>query len=199
MSRLNRRITKSGKPDGRSTTLFKASGRQPLQAKLLRKGAHPREDNPHRPGPKYKPIDWTVVARLAQRGSTVKETAYVVGVHPDTLMRNPQFAQIYKKAFCEGNASLRRRQYRTAMNGSIPMNIWLGKNRLGQRNEVTSEDDSQNTLEMNVHHQYDIRNLSDNELEAWCFLLKKAAGLADPNVTVELAPGAYREVNGDAR
>jgi len=79
------------------------------------------------------------------------------------------------------------------------MNIWLGKNRLGQRNEVTSEDDSQNTLEMNVHHQYDIRNLTDNEPEAWCFLLKKAAGLADPNVTVELAPGAYREVNGDAR
>ena len=46
------------------------------------------------------------------------------------------FADIYKRLSAPGNVSLRRKQFELAMNGNVTMNIWLGKQKLGQSDKV---------------------------------------------------------------
>jgi hypothetical protein len=67
----------------------------------------------------------------------VKST--VCGCSVDTLER--RFADIIKKGRETMKSSLRRFQYTSAKSGSVPMQIWMGKQYLGQRdkNDVTSD------------------------------------------------------------
>ena len=48
------------------------------------------------------------------------------------------FCDIYKKLASTGKMSLRRQQFKSAENGNVTMQIWLGKQWLGQTDKVES-------------------------------------------------------------
>ena len=48
------------------------------------------------------------------------------------------FCDIYKKLSSTGKMSLRRQQFKSAENGNVTMQIWLGKQWLGQTDKVES-------------------------------------------------------------
>ena len=76
---------------------------------------------------------------------TLEEIAGFFDCSEDTIERwckrtyededeNPMgFADVYKKYSAAGKMSVRRWQFRSAENGSVAMQIWLGKQYLGQR------------------------------------------------------------------
>ena len=69
------------------------------------------------------------------------------------------FCEYKAEKRAKGDTLLRVKQYDAAMNGSIPMQIWLGKNRLGQtdKREVISENRNINT--------FDLTTLTDEQLD----------------------------------
>ena len=89
-----------------------------------------------KPGRKRIVIDWEQVERLAMIFCTQEEIAYVMGVSVDTLQRRKEFAVTYKKGREKGKISLRRAQYKRAMDGNTTMQIWLGKQYLGQTDKL---------------------------------------------------------------
>lgn len=76
------------------------------------------------------PIDPDVVEKLAAIHCTMKEIAAVVECSVDTLER--RFAEIIKQGRDKGKTSLKRWQWKAAEKGNVTMQIWLGKNYLGQ-------------------------------------------------------------------
>lgn len=85
--------------------------------------------------PKIK-IDPEMVQKLAQIFCTMEEIAAVVGCSVDTLER--RFADIIKKGKESAKASLRREQYKKAMDGNTTMMIWLGKQYLEQTDKINT-------------------------------------------------------------
>ena len=88
--------------------------------------------------PKTK-IDWDYVDKLLQAGCKGTEVAANYGIHPDTFYRlcqeqfNMGFSDyLHQKRAC-GDAVLRLAQYDLAISGDRVMLIWLGKQRLEQR------------------------------------------------------------------
>lgn len=77
------------------------------------------------------PIDPEQVTQLAAIQCSYAEMAAVLNCNPSTLTR--RFAQEIQKGREQGKCSLKRAQFKRAMDGSIPMLIWLGKQYLGQR------------------------------------------------------------------
>jgi hypothetical protein len=80
---------------------------------------------------KKMPIDPKIVEGLASIGCTMKEIAAVVGCSVDTLER--RFPDLIKDGREKGKSSLRRWQWKNAEKGNTTMQIWLGKQLLGQR------------------------------------------------------------------
>jgi hypothetical protein len=87
-------------------------------------------------------IDWKVVDGLCKCFCTKQEIASVLGVHEDTLGARIEeafglnFSGYFAQKSAGGRASLRHAQFQTAMRGNIVMQIWLGKQLLGQRDKV---------------------------------------------------------------
>lgn len=79
-------------------------------------------------------VDANVMERLAAICCTMTEIAAVTGLSVDTLER--RFAVPIKRGREVGKATLRREQYRLAMNGNPTMLIWLGKQLLGQSDKT---------------------------------------------------------------
>jgi len=73
---------------------------------------------------------------------TQSEIASLLGVSLSTLEHDPEFLRIHKKGMESGKASLRRMQYLNANKGNATMQIWLGKQYLGQKDkqEITGKD-----------------------------------------------------------
>lgn len=84
-------------------------------------------------------LDYKLIEKLAHIQCTQAEIADVLGVSTKTLQRDEEFCRIYKKGMNEGRTSLRRMQYDSAKKGSVSMQIWLGKQYLGQKDEVDAE------------------------------------------------------------
>ena len=84
-------------------------------------------------------IDIEQVRRLARLHCSMQEMADFFGCHRDTLHNN--FSAEIDKGKAEGNISLRRKQWQMAVEkGNVVMLIWLGKQMLGQRNEIIESD-----------------------------------------------------------
>ena len=84
-------------------------------------------------------IDPEQVTRLARLHCTMQEMADFFGCHRETLREN--FSPQIDKGRSEGNISLRRKQWQMAVEkGNVVMLIWLGKQMLGQRNEILESD-----------------------------------------------------------
>lgn len=80
------------------------------------------------------------ITELSAIGCTVEEIAGICEVSKDTLERN--FAAFIDKGRADGKVRLRRLQQRSANKGNVTMQIWLGKQLLGQsdKQELTGKD-----------------------------------------------------------
>jgi len=78
-----------------------------------------------------KDIDPEQVRKLAAIDCSYAEIAAVLNCDPKTLTN--RFSQVIKKGREEGCASLKRKQFELAQAGNPAMLIWLGKQRLGQK------------------------------------------------------------------
>ena len=85
--------------------------------------------------PKFE-IDYDAVYDLGQLMCTQEEIAAFLKCSVKTLQRDEQFSRIYKEAIETGKKSIRRMQYESAKKGNVTMQIWLGKQYLGQRDKT---------------------------------------------------------------
>ena len=85
-------------------------------------------------------IDEETVEKLAAIHCSMEEIASVCKCSVDTLER--RFAEVIKSGRDQGKTSLKRKQYETAMKGSVPMLIWLGKQYLQQKDKSPEEIDA---------------------------------------------------------
>lgn len=110
-----------------------------------------------RPKIEFSEQDWEKIIGLIRIQCTAEEICGIFGFSEDTLSRRIQeadwldansFAELYKKHQHEGKASLRRAQWKAAMDGNPTMLVWLGKNNLGQTDQqaITLSGDSENPL-----------------------------------------------------
>ena len=92
-----------------------------------------------------KPIDWEDVDYMLKCGCLGTEIAAVLGMHHRTFYDRVEskfgmtFTAYSQEKRAIGERCLRQKQYEKAMGltetGDNTLLIWLGKNRLGQRNE----------------------------------------------------------------
>lgn len=85
-------------------------------------------------------LDVEKIRELSANGSTQEEIAAEMQCSVDTLQRN--YRQYLQDGFLCGNISIRKAQFRKAMNGDTGMLIWLGKTRLGQKEPESTKDNS---------------------------------------------------------
>ena len=97
---------------------------------------------PKKVGRKPIDIDYSLAEDLASIMCTQAEIAVIMGVSLSTLEHDKEFLRIHKKGMDNGRSSLRRMQYHTAEKGNATMQIWLGKQYLGQKDkqEITGKD-----------------------------------------------------------
>lgn len=102
-----------------------------------------------------KEVDPTAVTKLARLGCSGEEISSVLRIDRATLYRN--YATALKEGHDNQRCSLRRLQWKSANAGNVTMQIWLGKQLLGQadKSEFTGS----------VKHEHvDLTKLSDQQL-----------------------------------
>lgn len=110
-------------------------------------------------------IDWNKVDSLLVAGCDGTEICGVLGISFDTLSRHTErdkklkFAEYKALKRAKGDSLLRAKQFDTAMAGNVPMQIWLGKQRLQQseKQQVLQETKQETT--------YNFDNLTTEQLE----------------------------------
>ena len=86
-----------------------------------------------------KEIDVKVLRSLLEIQCTITECAYVLGVSTDTLQRN--YKDVINQGKTMGKVTLRRAQWRNAIEkNNVTMQIWLGKQCLGQSDSPLDEE-----------------------------------------------------------
>lgn len=94
------------------------------------------------PKPFHRPkviIDWKIADRLLEAGSQGSEVAAYFGIHPDTFYKRVEIEKgvclsVYmQEKRSKGKSLLREEQHKVALKGNPTMLIWLGKQRLDQR------------------------------------------------------------------
>lgn len=92
-----------------------------------------------------KEIDKKLFESLCGIFCTKDEIASIMECSEDTISRwcqneyGESFADTYKKKSSRGKASLRRMQFKSAEAGNVTMQIFLGKNYLGQSDRTEVE------------------------------------------------------------
>ena len=90
-------------------------------------------------------IDLELVKKLCSIQCTAEEIASFLEVDADTLNARLKdagyggFSEYYKKNSVGGKISLRRSQWKSSTNGNVTMQIWLGKQYLGQKDQPEQE------------------------------------------------------------
>lgn len=86
-----------------------------------------------------KPLDWKKVDNLLMAGCHGTEIAANFDMHPETFYRKVQeekkvgFTEYSALKRSQGDSLLRAKQFEKALEKDNTMMIWLGKNRLNQR------------------------------------------------------------------
>lgn len=106
-------------------------------------------------GSREIPIDWETVDELFACGSPGTEVAATIGIHADTLYRRIEkefgtdYAAYVAKKRASGEGLIRLAQYKKALGlskkGDNTLLIWLGKQRLNQKETISENDASQET------------------------------------------------------
>lgn len=130
------------------------------------------------PKSKCVKIDWEAAKRCCQIFCTKAETAYFIGVNPDTLEHHVildgvagSWTEFFKMHSVGGKMSLRRAQLSKAVDEkNTQMLIWMGKQYLGQADKqiVISDDMTEETRKA-----YNLEELDVVELEVMERILKK--------------------------
>lgn len=87
-------------------------------------------------------IDWDTVGKLLEAGCSGESIAAQLGIHRTTLYNRCKadlgltFSTFSQQKKMLGDNLLRAKQYQTAMSGNVTMQIWLGKQRLGQTDKT---------------------------------------------------------------
>lgn len=90
--------------------------------------------------------------KLCGMWCTLIEIADFFGVSEDTVeswckdIYNMTFSDVYKRRSSQGNVSLRRWQLKSAEKGNVIMQIWLGKQHLGQKEKLEVEPSADNGI-----------------------------------------------------
>lgn len=93
-------------------------------------------------------IDWKKVESMCAIHCTQVEIAAILGINIDTLADSVKtnfgisFSEYYSQKSSGGKMSLRRKQYTQAMEGNVTMQIWLGKQWLGQSDKMESKQET---------------------------------------------------------
>lgn len=97
--------------------------------------------SPRKKGPPKITLDPAQIEALAALQCTMEEIASGVGISADTLTRrcadDTKIADAIKRGRQLGTRSLRRMQYESAQKGNVIMQIFLGKQWLGQRDQAS--------------------------------------------------------------
>ena len=102
----------------------------------------------HPGGRPISKLDKNQFESLCALQCTLEEISAFFGVSDTTLWRwckreyKASFEDIYKKKSAAGKMSLRREQWRSAEKGNVTMQIWLGKQWLGQTDKVEQKTDA---------------------------------------------------------
>lgn len=84
---------------------------------------------------------WEEVDAMIEAGVPGTEVSKVLGIHEDTLYRRVReemgmtFTEYYQEMRSKGNRKLHTAQFDAAIEGNVSMLQWLGKWRLGQKDE----------------------------------------------------------------
>jgi len=89
--------------------------------------------------PKKYNLDTDQIKKLASLGCTNKEMADFFGCSADLLEK--RYSEFLTKGRAEQKLRLRQLQWKSAEKGNIVMQIWLGKQILGQSENNIKEDD----------------------------------------------------------
>jgi hypothetical protein len=90
-------------------------------------------------------IDWDRLDKLGQLQCTQEEISWFFEVSVDTLDRackrekDKSFAEYLKEKRGKGRIRLRQKQMEMALNGNVPLLIFLGKQYLNQSDKVDSK------------------------------------------------------------
>lgn len=93
-------------------------------------------------------IDWNKVDRLLEAGCLTTEIAAHFGIARDSLYKrcradhNCDFSTYSQQKKAKGESLLRAVQFKSAMDGNTTMQVWLGKQRLGQRDKPKEEQEN---------------------------------------------------------
>lgn len=107
--------------------------------KIIKLGSHKKR------GAKRKSVDWDIVNEYLQNGCSGKEVAATLGISDETLFKRCSedlgmpFSALKQQKQAKGNSLLKNVQMKKALEGNIPMLIWLGKQRLGQRDQPVED------------------------------------------------------------
>jgi hypothetical protein len=124
------------------------------------------------PKPSGRPkidIDFTTVDKLCGLQCTGEEIAAFLDVSYDTLCRRCKeekgigFADYFDIKRSRGKISLRRNQFTAAESGNVTMLIWLGKQYLGQRDQLDLEHSGKDGMPIDVN--YNLSSLTEKELD----------------------------------
>ena len=102
-------------------------------------------------------LDWKLIDFLLEAGCSGYEIAAKIGVHHETVYRRVReqygenFTDYAAKKLPKGDANIRVVQYQKALKGDNSMLIWLGKNRLKQKDkeEIASNEPTKVVFEVN--------------------------------------------------
>lgn len=112
-----------------------------------------------RPKKNLTPKEWDSVKYMCMIHCTGEEIAGVMQMDYDTLNRNCKekygynISEYIKKNQSNGKMSLRRAQWKSAENGNVTMQIWLGKQWLGQKEvqEISVANDDETISAMKAY------------------------------------------------
>lgn len=96
-------------------------------------------------------VDWKTVDMYLKAACTGTGIADMLGISANTLYRacerdNKMGFDAYSQQKREtGEDMLRAKQFDKAMKGDTPMLVWLGKQRLGQKDKVENDNNNTNT------------------------------------------------------
>lgn len=130
---------------------------------------------------KHKKIEWKKVEAYLKAGCSGVEIAAILGVHENTLYnrckeeKNVDFVAFKQEKQAEGDAHIKRAQYEEAVvERDRSMLIWLGKQRLGQRDRFETTNKNLNA-DLLHEKEFVLDDLDPKERE----LLFKIYGIED--------------------
>jgi hypothetical protein len=109
-------------------------------------------------GRKFIPIDWKRVEKLITSGCSGVQVAAILGIDTDTLYNRCKsefgvYFSAYSAPFKEiCNSLLQQKQVEVALKGNTTMLVWLGKNRLDQKDDPKSHEEFDSKLKGYIDH-----------------------------------------------